>query len=63
MSIDLARGRIALSMKSRPEGGAAPAAPRPSREAPREPRQARPVPAPAFVPKAGSVAPNGMRFK
>jgi hypothetical protein len=59
LSTDLARNRIALTMKTKVDGvktkvdGAPVVAP-----APRSPRAATP-----FVPRAGSVAPNGMRFK
>jgi uncharacterized protein len=76
-SIDLARGRIALSMRK--DGGTgAPgtrSAPSEPREGQREPRRddrgndrartnAPKAPAkPSFVPSKGSVAPNGMRFK
>jgi uncharacterized protein len=76
LSVDLERNRIALSMKSRPEpggrGDAAPVGKRGRAGAPEKPevpgksagqgapRAAKP---PAFVPKSGSVAPNGMRFR
>jgi len=62
--VDLARGRIALSMRS--DGGAGvpprdrsgPAAKRqPATQAPKPPAR------PTFVPTKGSVAPNGIRFK
>jgi uncharacterized protein len=70
LSTDLARNRIALSMKTQLDGARAepPKREAPKREAPkpeaasvaRAPRPARPTP---FVPRSGSVAPNGMRFK
>jgi len=66
MSVDLERGRIALSMRSdagaaraaKAEGGQAPNANRVPRGGPAKPKG----PAP-FTPKPGSVAPNGIRFK
>ncbi|GJG88268.1 RNA-binding transcriptional accessory protein [Gemmatimonadetes bacterium T265] len=70
--VDLQRGRIALSMRSKPdaapqvgqaprgEGGAKANGPKPGTPKP----AARPAaPAPAFVPKPGAVAPNGIRFR
>ncbi|MCU0647083.1 MAG: RNA-binding transcriptional accessory protein [Gemmatimonadaceae bacterium] len=78
-SVDLARGRIALTMRTAPSTTAAGVrergadrAPRPERgtsssSAPRTDRGAPRAPAkpsaPAFVPKSGAVAPNGIRFK
>ncbi|HEY0776352.1 MAG TPA: Tex family protein [Gemmatirosa sp.] len=65
--VDLERGRIALSMRPKPEvagqGGApqkdagAGRTPRPQAKAPAKPAAA------AFVPKPGAVAPNGIRFR
>ncbi len=56
MSVDLERNRIALSMRS----GAASAPKRDAREA----KRVTPKPAqPPAVPKPGTVAPNGMRFR
>ncbi len=74
MAIDLERSRIALSMKSKPElptGGApAPRAERGDRgdrgRASRPGAGPEPRPGtrqPAFVPRSGAVAPNGIRFK
>jgi hypothetical protein len=57
-SVDLARGRIALTMKS--GQGVAPAA-APAKAAPS--KKPAPKAAPTFVPKSGAVAPNGIRFK
>jgi uncharacterized protein len=54
-SVDLARGRIALSMKKEAGNAVAPAS------ASRRPSKAPTKP--SFVPAKGSVAPNGMRFK
>ena len=73
LSIDLARQRIALSMKTKTQdamaaGDARPAAaPRATPSAARAGTRgggtsAAPT-SPAFVPKAGAVAPNGMRFR
>jgi uncharacterized protein len=73
MSVDLARNRIALSMKSQPGAAAA----RPGEPAARgqggAPRAARPATKPATKPasppapsksyKPGEVAPNGIRFR
>ena len=62
MSVDLARNRIALTMKSA-------AAQTPDRRPPRAERTAaapsrrQPPPAPPTRPKPGDVAPNGMRFR
>lgn len=75
-SVDLARNRIALSMRKDPSAVSSPraAAPDSSREnrgsgsarpTPNRPGTNRPT-APAakpFVPTKGSIAPNGMRFK
>ena len=75
-SIDLARGRIALTMRTDAAAGtvsgktSADAAPRAQGDT-RAPRDGKPsgkpvpkLPAkPSFVPGKGSVAPNGMRFK
>jgi uncharacterized protein len=70
-SVDLARGRIALTMK----GGTAATGAAPERAAPgagqpraanvpaKAPARAQPKPAPAFVPRSGAVAPNGIRFR
>ncbi len=65
--VDLARGRIALTMKREPKpaGAGAPPAPNtsePNRPASNKPASNRPAPK-AFVPTKGSVAPNGIRFK
>ena len=71
VSVDLERGRIALSMRAdggaaratKGEKGATPDAARPPRGGtPSGPpnRQKAPVP---FTPKPGAVAPNGIRFK
>ena len=60
-AVDLARGRIALTMKTGAPAGGAPAAPATS-AAPRAPRPT-PAPRPAFTPAPGRVAPNGMRFR
>jgi len=74
LSVDLERNRIALSMKSRPEPGAggAPAArggagkrdgqgkPDARGEGRGNARAQKPA---SFVPKSGSIAPNGMRFR
>ena len=76
MGVDLARNRIALSMKSKPDAAApraavpasrdgrddrrAGGAPRPTGS--REPQRRAQRP-PAFTPAPGAVAPNGMRFK
>jgi transcriptional accessory protein Tex/SPT6 len=59
MGVDLQRNRIALSMKS---DAGAPAARglKPADNAPRAPKLPK---APAFTPKSGAIAPNGMRFK
>ncbi len=68
--VDLERGRIALSMRSKPEGvtaapGAAPRSTgqRANAPAPKTPANAAKPAAPAFVPKSGAVAPNGIRFR
>jgi protein Tex len=58
-SVDLARGRIALTMKSG-QGVAPVAAPAAKGSAP---KRVAAKPAPTFVPKSGAVAPNGIRFK
>jgi uncharacterized protein len=57
MSVDIERGRIALSLKS---GG--PRIHKPASAAKGAP-EPTPKPAPAAKPKPGFVAPNGMRFK
>jgi uncharacterized protein len=87
-SVDLARGRIALTMKggatatgatgtgvaapgARPERAAPGATSRPGGAPPRTapprtapaPAKAPPKPEPAFVPRSGAVAPNGIRFR
>ena len=71
LSVDLERGRIALSMRAeasaprpaRGEQGAVPNVPRPARGGAPAGAKGRPkAPAP-FTPKPGSVAPNGIRFK
>ena len=63
-AVDLERGRIALSMRSKPEVAGQGAPKRDVANTPPKP-QAKPVKpaAPAFVPKSGSVAPNGIRFR
>ena len=69
LSVDLERGRIALSMRAdagtakvKVEQGAAPNGNRPGAgRATGKPAQSK-APAP-FTPKPGSVAPNGIRFK
>jgi protein Tex len=58
-SVDLARGRIALTMKTG-QGVAPVAAPAAKGNAPKKPA---PKSAPTFVAKSGAVAPNGIRFK
>ncbi len=63
LSVDLARNRVALTMKSatvgdRPTGGAAAEDRR--RDAP---AQSKAKPVAPVKPKSGDVAPNGMRFK
>ena len=69
MSVDLARNRIALSMKSNPTAGPRDRGDRQSAPGAGQPRRAeRPAsPAPPaakpFVPKSGAIAPNGIRFK
>jgi uncharacterized protein len=73
-SVDLARGRIALTMKR--EGGERRAAPgattaaRPKAKGPGQAPEKAPGKAPAkapgvpaFVPRSGAVAPNGIRFR
>ena len=71
MSVDLERGRIALSMRA---DAGTPRAPKPERGAtPDEARsgggsgapagKGRPAAPAPFTPKPGSVAPNGIRFK
>ena len=75
-SVDLARGRIALTMKKEPKPVDASAAAKPSsNHAPSNPRSNAPSNAPPnrpgsnkpaaklFVPTKGAVAPNGIRFK
>ena len=74
--VDLGRGRIALSMRSKPDGArgasdtgqqAAPATARPSGKPGGNGTRAKappPKPAvPAFVPTSGAIAPNGIRFR
>lgn len=64
--VDLARGRIALSMRSKPETagqGERTAGPPAKRDVAPRPKQAAKPAAPAFVPKPGAVAPNGIRFR
>ncbi|MBV9879478.1 MAG: RNA-binding transcriptional accessory protein [Gemmatirosa sp.] len=65
VSVDLARNRIALTMKTRPdEPRAARPAAAPGKASAPSPVKAPPAKAaPSFVPKSGAVAPNGMRFK
>jgi len=69
MSVDLARNRIALTMKraAAPAGGTAPrpeAGARGGQGGSRSGARADARPSPkAFAPKPGAVAPNGMRFK
>ncbi len=57
LSVDLARNRIALSLKQGASAGAptGPRAPRPAEE--RKPKPERPFPRP------GTIAPNGIRFR
>jgi protein Tex len=62
MSIDLARNRIALTMKARAEGASV-AKPSQKPAAKPAPNQAPKPAAPAFQPRPGTVAPNGMRFR
>jgi uncharacterized protein len=63
-SVDLARGRIALTMKTAARGGEQPASVAPVlRPAERTPRGSVRPAAPAFTPKPGAVAPNGIRFR
>ena len=69
-SVDLARGRIALSMRKDPTAGPPPRAEQsPSRNSAEGNRRAappaRPVKTPTItaIPGKGTVAPNGMRFK
>ncbi len=64
--VDLARHRIALSMRSDAGAGRAPgdaSAGRPAASRPPRPAEASRQPAKGFVPTKGSVAPNGMRFR
>jgi uncharacterized protein len=56
MSVDLERGRIALTMKSAASGDSRPAKDR------RAPKPPSPEKKP-FTPKPGTIAPNGMRFR
>ena len=71
MSVDLERNRIALSMRSGAAAGtgAAPAsesqagAARGSKRGPRQGNPEKPKPAPPSIPKSGTIAPNGMRFR
>ena len=76
-SVDLARGRIALTMRSDGRSGAPGERPRASRDADGSDRErtrgdgrpahdrgrGAPAPKPAATPAKGYVAPNGMRFK
>ncbi|MFL5579818.1 MAG: Tex family protein [Gemmatimonadaceae bacterium] len=74
LSVDLERGRVALTMKTGGGAGVPRRAERPAarerrpegrgqrREAPAKPAPAKPAPAPRGY-KPGEVAPNGMRFK
>jgi uncharacterized protein len=70
-SVDLARGRIALTMKGAATAtGAGPeraapgtAQPRGAKAPTKAPVKGQPKPAPAFVPRSGAVAPNGIRFR
>jgi uncharacterized protein len=70
-SVDLARGRIALSMRKdagTPGASASSDASGTRRDVERrapgaKPQAPRPPAKPAFVPSKGTVAPNGMRFK
>jgi uncharacterized protein len=59
ISVDLQRNRIALTMKSAASGDARPAA---DKRAPTPSQPAKPAAKP-FIPKPGSIAPNGMRFR
>ncbi len=62
-SVDRARGRIALSMKSEP-GASGGSASRPSAGRPTtgKPSAGKPVAVTLFEPRKGAVAPNGIRF-
>ncbi len=62
LGVDLERNRVALSMKTTPDAARArnPEAAPSSRPTPHARATAPP---PAFVPRTGTVAPNGMRFK
>nr|MCU0636823.1 helix-hairpin-helix domain-containing protein [Gemmatimonadaceae bacterium] len=66
-AVDLARGRIALTMRKAPSTTTPGVRERQSDRAPRgdtKPARGPAKPAtPAFVPKSGAVAPNGIRFK
>jgi uncharacterized protein len=62
VAVDLDRNRIALTMKKEgAEQVRAERGPRPSGAG--EPRRPAPAPPPARPPKAGDIAPNGMRFR
>jgi len=71
MGVDLARNRIALSMKTNPGPGASAGtaargdtrSPRPAKGGAQAPAAAVRRPEPFRMPKSGEVAPNGMRFK
>jgi uncharacterized protein len=62
-SVDLARNRIALTMKTGEKPTAAAGTASGSRPAPRGPRVAPPAPAAPVKPGKGYVAPNGIRFR
>jgi transcriptional accessory protein Tex/SPT6 len=60
VAIDLERNRIALTMRTGDASerrGKTERASGPARE------KTKPVPPPATVPKPGTIAPNGMRFR
>lgn len=70
--VDLERGRIALSMRSKPEGGqgarsrgeqAGLAAAKTSGKGPQGKAPPAKPAVPAFVPTSGAIAPNGIRFR
>lgn len=70
-SVDLARGRIALSMRKDPSAvGSSPKSPSQKRAVPSASRSSaaaanapRPAPKPPAIPAKGTIAPNGMRFR
>ncbi len=62
-SVDLARNRIALTMKTGEKPTAAAGTATGGRPAPRGPRPAPPAPAAPVTPGKGYVAPNGIRFR